>query len=212
MATPLSQSEDSVILRSISWKTYEDLLSDFENQSAPRLAFDRGVLEIMSPSPEHEKYNRALALLVEVVAEEIGLDVENLGSATFKRQDLLRGFEPASCFYIQNADGIRGKTRIDLEEDPPPDLIIEIDITSRSLNKLPIYAQIGVPEVWHYDGAALTILVLDGEQYKESEYSVSLSPLTASVISNFVETSRSTKRREWLRTLREWMRANKQPS
>jgi Uma2 family endonuclease len=114
MAAPLSQSEETVLLRNISWRTYEDLLCDFQDHSSPRLAYDRGVLEIMSPSPEHERYNRALALLVEVVAEETDLDIETLGSATVKRQDLLRGFEPDSCFYIQNAEKIRGKTRIDL--------------------------------------------------------------------------------------------------
>jgi Uma2 family endonuclease len=203
MATPLSQSEDTVILRNISWKTYEDLLTDFRDLSAPRLAFDRGVLEIMSPSPEHEKYNRALALLVEVVAEEMGLDIENLESSTFKREYLLRGFEPDSCFYIQNADHIRDKARLDLKVDPPPDLVIEIDITSQSLDKFPIYAQIGVPEIWRYDGTSLRILVLDGEQYKECEDSASLTPLKASVI---------MKRREWLRILRDWIRANKRPT
>jgi|SRR5215471_5406854 len=93
MAAPLSQSEDSVILRNVSWRTYEDLLSDLANQSAPRLAFDRGALEIMSPTPEHEKYNRTIALLVEVAAEEMGLDIENLGSATFKRKDLRDGIQ-----------------------------------------------------------------------------------------------------------------------
>jgi Uma2 family endonuclease len=209
MAAPLSQSEDTVVLRNISWRTYEDLLCDFQDYSAPRLAYDRGVLEIMSPSPEHERYNRAVALLVEVVAEETDLDIETLGSATFKRQDLLRGFEPDSCFYIQNADKIRGKARIDLRSDPPPDLVIEVDITSKSLDKLPICAQLGVPEIWRYDGVTFEILILDGQQYRPSERSLALRLLTAGTISNFIETSKSSKRRAWLRTVREWLRANK---
>ncbi len=114
----------------------------------------------MSPSTEHEEYNRTIALLVEIFAVEAGLDVRNVGSMTFQREDLERGFEPDSCFYVQNETRVSGKTQIDLAVDPPPDLVIEVDITSPSLNKLPIHAQIGVPEVWRYDGRSLTMLGL----------------------------------------------------
>src|SRR5947209_15786668 len=99
IAPPLEQM---VVLRSVSWDTYERLLADHRDSSAPRFTYDRGALEIMSPLPEHEKYNRAIAALVEVVAEARGLDFENLGSTTFRRDDLQRGFEPDSCFYIQH--------------------------------------------------------------------------------------------------------------
>lgn len=128
----------TVILHGVSWKTYESLLADHTDRSVPRFAYDQGELEIVSPSPKHEKLNRGLALLVEVVAEEFGIDVYDLGSTTFKREDLERGFEPDSCFYVQNEERVRGKDRIDLETDPPPDLVIEIDITSPSLDKHPI--------------------------------------------------------------------------
>ena len=144
MATDLSPPEQRVLLTGVSWDTYERLLTDLENQSAPRLTYDRGLLEITKPSGEHERYNRAVALLVEVLAEELNIDVDNLGSTTFRREDIERGFEPDSCFYIQNADKVRGKARIDLTTDPSPDLVIEIDITSGSLDKFPIYAQVGV--------------------------------------------------------------------
>ena len=91
----------------------------------------------MSPSPEHEVASHTLSLLVEILAEELNIDVYGLGSTTFNREDLERGFEPDSCFYIQNEERIRGKNRIDLAFDPPPELVIEIDITSPSINKLP---------------------------------------------------------------------------
>ena len=93
MATVLTPSAQKVILHDVSWESYEKLLADFANSSAPRLTYDRGTLEIMSPLPEHEEYNRALALLVEVVAEELDIDFRNLGSTTFKSDDLRRGFE-----------------------------------------------------------------------------------------------------------------------
>lgn len=137
----------TVILRGVGWETYESLLADHKDRSAPRFAYDCGELEIVSPSPEHEKLNRGLALLMEVVAEEFGGDVYALGSTTLRREDLERGFEPDSCFYIQNEERIRSKDRIDLEVDPPPDLVIEIDITSPSLDKNSIYARRGVPEI-----------------------------------------------------------------
>ena len=175
MATVKTPSEQRVVLHNIGWATYERLLADNENNSAPRFAYDRGELEIMSPSPEHEKFNRRIAQLVLAVAEELGIEAEDLGSTTFRREDLERGFEPDSCFYIQNEEEVRGKDRMDLAVDPPPDLVIEIDITSPSLNKLPIYAQMGVPEVWRYDGERMTILILEDSDYAETTESLVLA-------------------------------------
>ncbi len=140
METIKSPAEQRVALHNISWSTYERLLADNETNSAPRFTYDRGELEIMSPSPEHEKLNRRIAQLVLAVADELGVEVEDLGSTTFRREDLERGFEPDSCFYIQNEEKVRGTNCIDPAADPPPDLVIEIDITSPSFSKLPIYA------------------------------------------------------------------------
>jgi Uma2 family endonuclease len=205
MATVKTPSEQRVVLRNIGWATYERLLADNENNSAPRFAYDRGELEIMSPSTEHEKFNRRIAQLVLAVAEEIGIEAEDLGSTTFRREDLQRGFEPDSCFYIQNEQEVRGKDRIDLAVDPPPDLVIEIDITSPSLNKLPIYAQMGVPEVWRYDGERMTILVLEGSDYAETTESLVLGPVTESALTGFIEKGKSMKRTIWLKSVREWV-------
>jgi Uma2 family endonuclease len=110
----------------VSWTTYEQLLADLASQSSTRLTYDRGILEIMSPLPEHEEGNRTIALLVEVLAEAMGIDVRNFGSTTFRREDLARGFEPDSCFYIQHEADISGKSAIDLTADPPPDLVVVI--------------------------------------------------------------------------------------
>ncbi|MDP9356919.1 MAG: Uma2 family endonuclease, partial [Chloroflexota bacterium] len=105
--------EQRILLRNVAWETYERLLADHLDSSAPRFAYDRGLLEIVRPSTEHETVNRTLALLVEVVAEELGIDVLNVGSMTFRRQDLQRGFEPGSSFYIQHESSVRGRTQID---------------------------------------------------------------------------------------------------
>jgi Uma2 family endonuclease len=206
METVKSPAEQRVVLHNIGWNTYERLLADHENNSAPRFTYDRGELEIMSPSPEHEKFNRRIAQLVLVVAEDLGIEAEDLGSTTFRREDLERGFEPDSCFYIQNEERVRGKDRIDLSVDPPPDLVIEINITNPSFSKLPIYAQIGVPEVWRYDGERMTILVLEESDYAETSESIVLPPVTSNVLTDFVEKSKTTTRTAWLKEVREWAR------
>jgi Uma2 family endonuclease len=206
METVKSPAEQRVVLHKIAWETYERLLADNENNSAPRLAYDRGELEIMSPSPEHERFNRRIAQLVLAVAEELGIEAEDLGSTTFRREDLERGFEPDSCFYIQNEGLIRGKDRIDLAVDPPPDLVVEIDITSPSFSKLPIYAQMGVPEVWRYDGERMTILVLEGPEHVATNESNALSPVTSNVLTDFVEKCKTVGRTVWLEKVREWVR------
>jgi Uma2 family endonuclease len=210
METVKTPAEQRVVLHNIGWNTYERLLADHENNSAPRFTSDRGELEIMSPSPEHEAYNRSIALLVEFLAAELGIDVYNLGSTTFRREDLERGFEPDSCFYIENEERVRGKARIDLDVDPPPDLVIEIDITSPSFSNLPIYAQIGVPEVWRYDGERLKIVVLEGSEYAETAESTVVPPVTSNVLSSFMEKSTTTKRTVWLEAVREWARNDSQ--
>ena len=203
METVKTPAEQRIVLHNIGWNTYERLLADHENNSAPRFTYDRGELEIMSPSPEHEALNRSVALLVEFVAAEMGIDVYDLGSTTFKREDLERGFEPDSCFYVENQERIRGKDRIDLAVDPPPDLVIEIDISSPSFSKLPIYAQIGVPEVWRYDGERIMILALEGSDYVETAGSIVLPPVTRSALTSFVEQSKATRRTIWLERVRE---------
>lgn len=198
-------AEQRVIVQNIRWATYENLLADLTDQSATRMAYDRGTLEIMSPLPEHERYNRILALLVTVFADEMGIDVEDLGSTTFKREDLARGFEPDSCFYIQHEADIRGKAFIDLTVDPPPDLVIEVDMSSGSLNKLPLYAQIGVPEIWRYDGQRVRLHTLAGEGYVESERSRVLPPLTGAVLYEFLHQGTTTPRTALLRAFRAWI-------
>ena len=123
METIKSPAEQKVLLSNVSWETYERLLKDHLDSSAPRFTYDRGMLEILSPSSEHEKLNRHIAQLVLAVTEEMGIEAEDFGSTTFRREDLERGFEPDSCFYIQNEEQVRGKDRIDLTVDPPPDLV-----------------------------------------------------------------------------------------
>lgn len=206
MATVVSQPEQRVVLYDVSWATYEHLLADHLDCSSPRFAYDEGTLEIMSPSSKHEKTNRSIAALVETVADEWGIDLENLGSTTFKREDFKKGFEPDTCFYFQNADRVRDKDEIDLHSDPPPDLVIEIDITSGSIHKLPIYAALAIPEVWRFTGKRLVILSLTAGAYVEVEQSLALPGRTGAIVVDFIEASRTLKRPAWAKKIREWAR------
>ena len=195
-------SANRVIIQNVQWDTYARLLKDLEQHSSPRLAFDRGVLEIMSPRLEHDACNRTLASIVEIVLGELEVDFINSGSTTFKLEAIERGFEPDSSFYIQNVDRIRGKKTVDMEVDPPPDLVIEVDITNDSLNKLPLYAAFGVPEVWKYEDT-LEIRVLRQGRYTRRAASAAIPSLTEKLVSQFLESSFAMKRPAWLRQIRQ---------
>src|SRR5215213_7802877 len=204
METVKSRAEQRVLLRNISWETYKRLLYERGDSRVPRLAYDRGDLKIMSPSSEHE----SVAYFVALLAEEMRVNAYGVGSTTYRRGDIGRGFEPDGSFYIRNEERIRGKPRIDLSVDPPPDLVIEVDITSPSLDKFPIYARLGVHEVWRYDGERITILVLEGSDYAKTAESVALPSLTSDVLTHYVEESTSLRSTDWLRRVREWARGN----
>lgn len=207
-ATKLSPLDQRIILKRVSWKTYESLLSDHLDRSVPRLAYDQGVLEIVSPSRRHEETNRTLGHLIEVVAEELSTDLLNVGSMTFKRKDLQQGFEPDTSFYIQHEPEMFGMAEIDAATDPPPDLVIEIDVTSPSLNKLPIYARMRVPEIWRYREQTddVVVLRLQNDTYQEVTQSETLPPLTNELLTRFVAESRTMRRTEWVRSVRAWAR------
>jgi Uma2 family endonuclease len=208
MATIQQAQQPRVVLRDISWETYESLLADHADRSAPHFTYDRGTLEIVSPLSEHEGYVWALERLVEVVSEHIGLDFANLRSTTFKREDLQRGFEPDSCFYFQHAAAMQGKRRIDLPIDPAPELTIEVDITHDTLWKLPVLAEFGVQEVWRYDGDQLDMWVLEGARYVQSVGSRALPVVTAAAISTLMTDGKQEGLSGiyWLRRVRAWTR------
>jgi Uma2 family endonuclease len=207
MVTILSPPEERVLLQDVSWETYERLLADQQDKSAPRLAYDGGLLEIMSPSGEHEEVNDLFKYLILAIAEAMNLDLRTFGSKTFRRADLAKGFEPDSCFYIQSVERIGDTRDPDLSVHPPPDLVVEIDLTHPSLDKFPIYAQVGVPEVWIYSGKKVTFRLLQGSYYSESETSNALPGVTASRLTHFINEAPKMKLREWLRSVREWARS-----
>ena len=172
-------AEQRVVFHNISWQKYEQILEALGEDRAARLTYDRGTLEIAMPLEEHENASRLIELFVRILVEELGLEIKTLGSTTLKRSDLVRGPEPDNCYYIQNEPRVRGKL-VDLSQDPPPDLVVEVDITHTDIDKPTLYASIGVPELWRYNGRVLQIYQLYGSQYAE----VAISPTFPQVSDN----------------------------
>lgn len=210
LETVESPAEGRVVLRSVSWDTYERLIAEREERPVPRFFYDRGELEILSPSAEHESVGDVIASFVKELAVEWDIDVLGTGSTTFKREGLSRGFEPDKSFYFSgNAGLVRGKKRIDLDAgDLPPDLVVEVDVTNPSLDKLPIFARLGVGEVWRLAGGQLEILAPDetGEGYEVVSGSRFLLPLKVEDLNRLVEKGLSSNRPAWVREVRGWAR------
>jgi len=157
---------DRLLLTSLTWQDYEQILAELGEHRSTRLSYCQGTLEIMTPLFIHENTKILIGDFVKILLEELGLDYEPAGSTTLKNQKMERGVEPDESFYITNCRAIRGKTRLNLEIDPPPDLAIEIDITHPT--KLDNYERLGVPELWCYNGARLAIYILQNSQYLET--------------------------------------------
>ena len=161
----------------------------------------------MSPLPLHERFARAIESIGDALNLELDASIDtSFRSTTFRREEREAGFEPDACFYIQNEARVRGKDRIDLRVDPPPDIVIEIDITHPCIPRQPIYARLGVPEVWRYDGERLEILLLEGGEYVGSSESRALPGLTAAALSDLLAQSRGLEWKAWLLHVREWAR------
>lgn len=194
----------NVVLSNISWQTYQAMLTDIGDRSSVRLVYDQGVLEIRMPSDLHEAINRLLARIVGVLAEELDLPLKEFGSVTLNRSDIKKGAEPDSSFYIQNADRISGN-RIDISVDPPPDLIIEVDITNSSERSLAVYQQLGIPEIWRYTKDNVKILQLRDGGYLECEFSAIFVMISGEILGNFLQMSSTENSTSIVRTVRKWL-------
>jgi Uma2 family endonuclease len=200
---------DRVMLYNISWQQFENLLQDLGENRAARVAYDDGNLEIMTPLPEHEQYKEVISDAVKDIAEELDLDYESLGSTTWKQERKMAGIEADNCFYFQNEPLVRGRLDLDLQKDPPPDLALEIDVSNKSLNRFPIYARLGVPEIWCYDSGELKIYLLQPGEYVESEKSLVFPSLKIRDLPKLIEQNRANGRRAIRKAVREWVRSKK---
>jgi Uma2 family endonuclease len=195
-------------IQELSWGDFENILAELGEKRSARILFFHGVLEIMTPLPEHEVDKEILGDMVKMILEDQGRDFECFGSTTFKKKEKGIGLEPDQCFYIQNHSTMRCKRRVNLTEDPPPDLALEIDVTSAT--QLDIYAGLGVPEVWIYERGKLSIYCLQDTQYQR----VAMSPtfpnlpiidLVADVMAQCQAIGRSPALRAFRKTLQTFL-------
>ena len=193
----------------VSWEEYEQLLADLGEGSVVRVFYDAGRMEIMAPASAHEKPKNVLHTLITTLRDELDIDVESLGSTTLRAEMKSTGAEPDDCFYIQNAALVIGKTDLELEHDVPPDLVIEIDRTSASLNKFSIYAGLGVPEIWRVAKGQVRIFLLTGDGYEENATSGAFRFLPAQVISEFLARGLAEGERKAAIAFRAWVREHK---
>jgi Uma2 family endonuclease len=194
IAIPIDRIElapsSAITISGLTWKTYEALLDELGEARSTRIAYDRGVLEIRMPGEFHEIINRLLAKIIAMLAVELGIEANDFGSVTLNRQNLDRGIEPDSCFYIQNATKGQG-LESNIAESLPPDLAIEVDIANSSTGKMAIYQAIGVPEVWTYRRNTLKIQVLQDGQYVDVTNSRSFPLVNVEQLNQWIEMRKS---------------------
>jgi Uma2 family endonuclease len=200
-----------VVLHNVSWDTFERLLQETgEARRGTRLAYCDGDLEIMSPLLRHEGYNRVLQMLVFTMAEETRTRIKSLGSLTCKLEAIKKGLEPDSCFYVQHLHEILGLENIDMARHPPPDVVIEVDITNSSMSKFPIYEGLKVPEVWRHDDKKLRIYHLHGGRYVEQDVSLAFPTLRfAEIMTDILARSPGMDDLQVVAEFRAWVRLNK---
>ncbi|QIR39821.1 Uma2 family endonuclease [Tolypothrix sp. PCC 7910] len=194
-----------VLLQDVTWQELETIIEELGEHRAARIAYDKGILEIMAPLPEHEDDKEIISDLIKALLEELDIECRCLGSTTFKNQLMVQGIEPDQCFYIKNEALIRGKKRLDLTVDPPLDLALEVDITSRTHPH--IYQTLKVPELWRFEKGILTINILEDGNYIESQSSLNFPhlPLIA-VITQYLENSKTAGRNATLKAFRSWVK------
>ncbi len=182
---------EKVELSGISWETYENLSRELDKSRRLRLSYYYGDLEIMTPSPEHEIYKAVVGRFVDTLAEELDVYIYPLESTTFKKFKQISA-EPDKCFYLKNRKAVQGKKRLD-ENDPPPDLVIEIDVTSSSQKRLEIYAEMRFPEIWRYDLRLFKIYHLVGQKYQEFPESLAFPNIPLLEIATFLKQVETTE-------------------
>ncbi|MGE5660429.1 MAG: Uma2 family endonuclease [Actinomycetota bacterium] len=201
------QPGQQLLLEDVSWQQLESMLAELGESRATRLSYSNGILEIMVPLPEHEKAKEIISDMVKILLSERGINYDSLGSTTLKNERMTQAVEPDACFYVQNQAAVIGKSRLDMSVDPPPDLAIEIDLTSRTI--LDNYQILGVPELWRYGRRGLQINILESGRYMESELSSTFPDISIiELVNRSVQQSQISGSSQVIQAFRNWVREN----
>ncbi|MBP5974316.1 Uma2 family endonuclease [Brasilonema sp. CT11] len=196
-----------LVLYNVNWEMYEQLLEIFAQRPIPRMTYYQGTLELMTPLPEHERYGWTFGRLIIILCEELGLEILGLKSTTWRSKPKAAGKEADECFYIQNEAVMRGRIKIDLTVDPPPDLALEIDLTHSAINKMAVYAELKVPEVWRFANNQLTIHILTEFGYIESETSLAFGSFPVKELVQFLQLDSEKGENARMKEFRAWVRS-----
>ena len=207
MAVATEELIHRVLLRNISWSTYEAILADLAERPI-RLTYDRGDLEIMAPSKRHERHARLIDRMIGALTEELGVPLQSTGATTWRSALKGRGLEADESYYLQNEHRVRGELDFDPERHPLPDLAVEVEVSRSLLDRQSLYAALGIGEIWRFDGERLTALVLEGDGYSEVEFSRALPFLRVQELSLWLRKARETDETTWIRSFRRWVRTS----
>lgn len=196
-----------LLLEDVSWRQFESILEDLGEHRSARVSYSYGHLEIMVPLPEHEKAKETIGDAIKILLDHLNINYDALGSTTLKNEKMNQGVEPDACFYIQNQASVIGKNRLDMNLDPPPDLAVEIDLTSRT--SLENYQVLSVPELWRYSKQGLQINVLQDGKYVESAFSSIFPDLPIiDLINRYVQQSQVLGSSQAIRAFKQWIKEN----
>jgi len=201
---------DSFLIReNVSWEEYEDLLEQVGEATWLRIAYDDGTLEIMTVGPKHEKFATLIEGLVGVIRLRLRMNIVFFGSSTMRKEKKRKGIEPDACFYVQTAEALGNRMDLDFEKDPPPDVAVEVDVTRHSISKFGIYAGLGVPEVWIYDGKELKIHLLEQDEYLPAIESQALPILSGPILSKFLSQLREEGELQAILAFDDWLQSQR---
>ncbi len=199
--------DTEVIFHGVTWEEYEELLDQVGEASGLRVSYNDGTLKVMSLSPGHEKYVRFIEGLIGAIRLRLRINIISFGSATMRKRRDSKGNEPDACFYVQTAAAIGNRIELDFTVDPPPDVVVEVDIRHDSTDNDVIYAALGVPEIWRYDGWAVVILRLRQDSYEVVETSQALPILTGQILTECLTRLRQDGELEALIAFDEWLQS-----
>ena len=197
-----------LIMADVPWEEYEQLLEDLGDSRAAKVCYDQGAIEIMTLSSRHEKAKEIMNTLVKLIRDELEITIESVGSTTIHEEMRDGGAEPDESFYVGEVSHVLGYRDLDFSQDPPPDLVIEIDLTSGSMNKLPIYSRFGVPEIWQAVKFRVHIKILTEDGYEEVSASRLFPFLTAETLTYFLDLGMKNGESHAARAFRAWLREN----
>lgn len=198
-------AENRVVFHHLPWQAYETILGALGDKRSAQLTYYHGTLEIMTPLEAHENSKDIMGDFIKILVDEGDFEsIKSMGSTTLNSPNQTIGAEPDQGYYIANEHLVRGKT-VDLTTDPPPDLILEVDITHTDINKNALYAEMGVPEFWRYNGKILTIYALENSSYKEVDVSPTFPNAPKEQLYIYLKNCAEIGEKQAKRKLRAWL-------